>query len=1033
MATSGDSPSILHGPRLPYPDGELIDELVDKVAARRPEAVALRGSGGQLSYRELVAGAERVAGRLTAAGVRRGDVVAVRATRDAALMTVLLGVLKAGAAYACSPSEWPMGRYRQLVTQTGARVCVAPPDEAVEGTRRLGVADLLAPGGRAAPRPAGRSGTDPFCVFLTSGSTGRPKAALAPHRGVLRTALDPAHVLDGPTVSVQIASPAWDIFALELWVTLIRGGTCVLAGGVPVTGPAVREWVAAGATQLAMAATLFNALVDDDEECFAGLRTVLVGGERASADHFRRCLERHPGLRVVNAYGPVENTISTTTWVADRQRCSGELPIGRPVVNTSVYLLDGERRVIPVGQVGELATGGDGVSLGYLGDPAENERRFATVDVDGVPRRVYLTGDLAWVDEAGELRFAGRRDRQVKVRGLRIEAEEVERLIESVPGVSRAVVVALPVDAPVKDRLAAFWTADQEVPDELVRKTLTGTLPAGFVPDVLRPVPALPTLDTGKVDQRALAALAEEPAGTSAGEDEGDDVLGTLRRIARDLLGYSVGPDDDLFDRGATSLTAIRLATRAGRLLGRRLEVFDVLAARTPRRIAGVLATAPEPAGAGVELDQPGPERGYEPAGVPFMIRSFWGTAQHAGHLAEAIVPIVYRLSGPVDAAALARAVDHVVARHEVLRARFAEGGRLPRVRILPAAEVAGLLEVRPRTGAEEAVAEAAEFVTRPFDLAEQIPVRAAWWPVADDSSVLALCAHHIAFDGWSGQLFSRDLTQAYEAAAAGRPLPGGRQASYFRVCADQHERYREQRPLTIWQGMQKVRGVPELRFPLGGALPWTGPAAEVPLGIDRPLMAAVGRAAAAVQGTVMAIFYAAYLRLLRDYTGADEPAVAVPVTGRFTEEAGQVVGCLASMRVLRLPADVTEPAALAAAAADELRGAMRPPLVPMEAVMPELPEGYHRHPLLQAYLLQEEMAPWRTRFGPVDAELVRVPPTNALPEIAVELWPHPAVGGVLRYRTDAIPPQDASRLADRLVRNVMDIVAALGAAPEED
>ena len=943
----------------------------------------------------------------------------MRAPRTPRLVAVLLGVLRTGAAYACAPEDWPLDRVRQLIERTGAKLLLSREPFAEVSTLDI---DALTGGG---PVPGhGQDGTAPFCVFLTSGSTGVPKAALAPHSGVARTALDRRHVHDGRIVSLQQANPAWDVFAFELWVPLIKGGTVVLQDSGHLSGPQVRARIGEGVTLIAMAATLFNALVDDDVDCFAGARVLFVGGERASADHVKRCLRAHPGLRVVNAYGPVENTVSTTAWSTTDPDFGDEVPIGTPSVNTSVYLLDEDRRIVPAGRTGEIVTVGDGVCFGYVGDEAETAKRFATLSLDGRPRRAYFTGDLARLDEAGQLVFVGRRDRQLKIRGVRIEAEEVERIVEAVPGVGAGVVVPLPFDGAVKTSLAAFYVGEG-VPPELVRKAVAAVLPAGFVPDVVLAVPEFPLLPNGKLDQRTLAEKAAGAVSVPSADD-GVGLEGVLREVASEVLGYRVGVDDDIFDRGATSLTAIRISTRIGALFDRLVVVPDILAARTPRAIAAAVAAAPalEPGVAGHQ--DPGPETAYEPDHVPFTVAEFWHAQKQAGHLEEAVVPVIYRISGAVDRAALGRALDHVVARHEVLRARFAEGGRTPKVRIHPAAELAGLLTDRPAATTADAVRDACAWVMRPFDLGADFPIRAAYYPVSATESVLAVGIHHISFDGWSGQVFAADLVRAYDAFLAGRPGLAEWPASYYRVSAEQWEQYRDRYPLAVYTKQTTMADAPELRFPLPGPRPWGGPAAEVGLDIDEVLLPAVGRAAAAVGGTVMAIFYAAYVLLLRELTGEPSPAVALPTTGRFTEEAGDVIGCLASMVPMRPPAGIDDPAELAAAAARQLQEVMRPPLVPLTAVMPVIPEGHQRHPLLQAYLLQEEMPPGAVRFGDARAELVRVPPRNALPEITLELWPHPAVGGVLRYRTDAIGAEQARQLATRLIDHVTQVVRAL-------
>lgn len=1024
---TGDRLSAAHGPRVAYPDGDRVEQVVERRAAEQPDAVALRMHDTTVTYAELVTAARRVAAHLRARGTRPHDVVAVRAARSPRTVSALLGVLMTGAAYACIPVDWPQRRQRALLRRTGAVLCLIDDlDDAHDDVPALRIADLLAPAA-AAPEPVSgeRPATDACCVFFTSGTTGEPKAALAPHRGIVRTALDPAHVLAEPMVSLQIASPAWDVFALELWVPLLRGGTCVIHDGGHLIGSLLRAHVRRGVNTLALPATLFNALVEDDLDALDGLKLLLTGGARASARHLAHCRDAHRQLRVVNDYGPVENTISSAAWIVDGT-VPDEVPIGTPVANTSVYLLDEDHRVVPRGERGQLAVAGDGLSLGYLGDAAETLRRFPSLALPDGLRRVYLTGDIARMDSHGRLFFLGRRDRQVKVRGLRTEAEEIERLIETVPGIGRACALALPLDAPAKTQLAAFYTStSRAVPADTVRRTLADNLPAAFVPDLLIPLTGLPLAVNGKVDQQALAALAEHPEDVAAPSGGLGGVPRLVLDTVSDLIGRPVALGEDIFHHGATSLTAIRLATRLGARLARRIDASDVLTARTPKSIADLLEAAP-PA---ESPPTPGSgEPAQQPLRVPLVQGGFWAASRDAGHLDEDVIPMVYHVPDGVDTAMLSAALDAVVARHDVLRAHFTDGPRLPDVRILLAAEVGQLLTAHAAAATPAEACEAAcAWVLSPFDLTTELPVKTALFPVAGGGTLLAIAVHHIAFDGWSCALFLRDLERAYAALAAGRPAFTDTAPSYYRAAADQWDRHRVDYPQAVWSWRERARGASELRFPLGGRRPWSGPAAELPLEITEELRGRAERAAAAVGATSMAVFQAAYVRMLRAYTGAAEPVVAVPSTGRFTEETAAVVGSFASMLPLRVPHTAHSGPALVQSAAELLRDAMRPPLVPLEAIMPELPEACHRHPLLQAYLLQVELPPQRLTLGDGCAEYVHVPQARALPELTVELWLPPADGGgVLRYRTDAVPSAHAAELAERLPAEVRRICREL-------
>ncbi|MEU7837909.1 AMP-binding protein [Nonomuraea sp. NPDC049129] len=1051
-----EAPAGSHGPKVGYPDGDRVEVLVARAAAGHPDAPALRWRGAPISYAALLAAAERVAAGLAVRGVRPGDVVAVRLSRGPELVTVLLGVLICGATYAAVPEDWPLPRYRQLAARAGVRVCVTADPE-VPGA--IQPATLLTDEGRIRAGERGGPGTEACCVFLTSGSSGEPKAVLAPHRGVVRTAYDLPHIPEGPMVTLQAAPVAWDVFALELWVPLIRGGTCVLYEGSHLSSLEIRAALAGGVTSMCVPSAVLNTLAEDDPGCLAGLRLLVTGGERASAKHLEILLRRHPDLRIVNAYGPVENTITTTRWELAGPELPPEIPIGTPAANTSVYLLDDERRPVPDGQVGEIAAAGDGLALGYGGDPEQTARAFPTLTLDGERHRVYLTGDLARRDEQGRLVFVGRRDRQVKIRGVRVEPEEVERAAERIPGITRVSVVAVPAPDGAA-RLAVFYTPEPgaEITPDAVRASLAAVLPSGFVPDLAVPVEALPMSPNGKVDQEALIALlpsiepvtggpssgppigppSGRPSGTrmgpagpavgSAGPVAGTvgPAVGIVCAVAGDLLDRPVAPGDDLFEAGATSLTAIRLANRLLALCAREITGADVLEHRTPKALAVLLDGRPAVAADGAEeIGEPRAWRPEEqercgPPHVPFPQSGFWHAAQVAPELHETMLPILYRLRGPLDLGKLGAALDAVTARHEALRVRFSAGAAGPVSVLLTPEQTAGLLELDDTSRAgEDALAAARAWALAPFRLAAAIPIRARLFPSADGTWLLAVTVHHIAFDEWSAQVFCRDLARAYSALAGGVTPFDGPPPLYYRTLARQRSREEPRRAAAVRYWRELADGVRDMRFPRTAWLSMQGPAGELPIPLPAALAEAAARAGTAAGGTATAVYAAAYVETLRAYTGTQDLAVTTPVSGRSLPEADDVVGCFASLVPLRLPPSERGPAALVETAARQLRAAMSSPILSVDELMPEVPAEHRRHPLLQAYLQVEELAPERvlTLADDVQAELIDVPLRSVMAEVALHL--RPGSGGLLRYRRDAVPDADAAWLADRWLAEV--------------
>ncbi|MEV3987823.1 amino acid adenylation domain-containing protein [Streptomyces sp. NPDC049837] len=505
----------------------LIHEAVERHAARVPDAVALVDGARRVGYAELDAAADAWAAELLDLGAGPGGFVPVVLPRSATLVAALLGVLKTGAAYAALDPGWPVERLRSVTGMLAPRVMVAPDPwegrEAWDGPLCAPSPSGLGPRNAVAqpdgPRPGRASrppvdGSCPATVFFTSGTTGRPKAVVSGHRATLSLfdgGFEPftSGGARGP-VMPQAAPVSWDGFTLETWGPLVNGGTSVLLDSGYLLPGTLRALVEReGVDTVWLTASLFHLFVDEDPGCFAGLRHVLTGGERLSVPRVRAFLDRHPDVGLTNGYGPVETCVFTTARRVRRSDCDvpSGIPVGEPVPGRRVHILaDGGLPAAP-GTTGEICVSGDGVALGYLGDAELTARMFPTVTVDGVPTRLYRTGDLGFQDGDGVVHFTGRADRQVKVRGHRVEPEEVEAVVRALSGVADCAVVPVPGVNGGYERLALFYTqapGDDPLPPPAVRRELTARLPRHLVPDLVRRRADLPLTANGKLDRSAL-------------------------------------------------------------------------------------------------------------------------------------------------------------------------------------------------------------------------------------------------------------------------------------------------------------------------------------------------------------------------------------------------------------------------------------------------------------------------------------------------------------------------------------------------
>ncbi|GGK02261.1 hypothetical protein GCM10011583_37410 [Streptomyces camponoticapitis] len=527
----------------------LIHEAVARQAGLRPDATALVFAGRRVSYRTLDLAAQAYAVELGRLGVGPGRLVPVLLPRSPQLVAVLLAVLKRGAAYAALDPKLPADRLRTVLGMLSPPVVVAPSPGG-------GELSLLDAGGHAVWQPPAEeltqaaerapdarlthwsdaSGTSdvvddgaaPATVFFTSGTTGTPKGVLSPHRATTRL-FGPNSFADfGPGhVMPQAAPVSWDALTLELWSMLTTGGTIVLVDGDYFLPDDLADLVrTTGLDTVWLTAALFNLFVDEDPDCFTGLRQVFTGGERLSAPHIRAFLARHPGITLLNGYGPVECCVFVTTHRIRPADCEAEygIPLGTPVPGTAVHVLDGDREV-PPGALGEICVSGDGLADGYLGNERATRESFTTFDPGTGPRRIYRTGDLGRLDGDGVLHFHGRADRQIKISGHRVEPAETEAAALRLPGIRECAVVPVAGRSGAYERLAMFYTEEPlggtsgrsdtgtavvggDAEPDAVRKALAAVLPRAQVPDEVRRIGSFPRTPNGKID---IAALLDPP------------------------------------------------------------------------------------------------------------------------------------------------------------------------------------------------------------------------------------------------------------------------------------------------------------------------------------------------------------------------------------------------------------------------------------------------------------------------------------------------------------------------------------------
>jgi amino acid adenylation domain-containing protein len=592
---------------VPRDPRDTVHGLFAAVAHEHGDATALAWADGQWSYAELAHRAACIASGLAHAGVAPGAVVALLLERSAEAIAAMLGVLSAGAAYLPLDPREPPARLRQLIEDARATLAVsADPVFDLPGLQLpLVPLDRLAAAAPAAPTRTVPDGEAPAYVMYTSGSTGTPKGVEVAHRGIIRLVRGVHYVELGDAPRVLHAAPlGFDAATFEIWAALLNGGACVIHAERVPSPRGLAATIARHRVRIAwLTAALFNAVVDEDPRHLDGLGQLLIGGEALSVPHVRRALAALPRTTIINGYGPTECTTFAATWPIPRDLPADAraVPIGRPIADTTLHVLNARGGTVPVGVVGELHIGGAGLALGYLGQPQLSAERFV-VDPRSGERR-YRTGDLVrWLPE-GVVEFMGRIDHQVKIHGHRIELGEIEAALLALPGV-RACAVLAREDRPGQKQLVAYCVPAGATDAAALRAQLARRLPDYMVPSRYLLLDALPVTRNGKLDRRALPApdRRRPELAQSYAPPQGELEAALCDAFAAVLDLEQVGRDDHFFELGGSSLLALQLLSRIRERCGRAPVPALFFDAPTPAGVARAMQAEAAPVATGMPV-----------------------------------------------------------------------------------------------------------------------------------------------------------------------------------------------------------------------------------------------------------------------------------------------------------------------------------------------------------------------------------------------------------------------------------------------
>ncbi|WP_423752633.1 amino acid adenylation domain-containing protein, partial [Brevibacillus laterosporus] len=872
-----------------------ICHLFEQQVQRFSDRPALVFKDKQLTYSEFHAKVNQLARVLRKKGVQPDQAVGLITDRSIEMMIGIFAILKAGGAYMPIDPSYPIDRIEHMLEDSRTKLLFVQKTEMIPASYQgevLLLAEECWMHEDSSNLELINKTQDLAYVMYTSGSTGKPKGNLTTHQNILTTIINNGYIEIAPTDRLlQLSNYAFDGSTFDIYSALLNGATLVLVPKEVMLNPMelakiVREQ---DITVSFMTTSLFHTLVELDVTSMKSMRKVVFGGEKASYKHVEKALDYLGEGRLVNGYGPTETTVFATTYTVDSSiKETGIVPIGRPLNNTSVYVLNENNQLQPIGVPGELCVGGAGIARGYLNRPELTAERFVENPfVSG--DRMYRTGDLArWLPD-GSLEYLGRMDEQVKVRGYRIELGEIETRLLEHPSISAAVLLAKQ-DEQGHSYLCAYIVANGVWTVAELRKHLSEALPEYMVPTYFVELEQIPFTSNGKVNKRALP----EPEGqmTSVYVAPETETEAKVAALFQEILGVErVGTQDMFFELGGHSLKAMMLVLRMNKELGIEVPLKEVFAHPTVKELAATIDLLDRSGHSEIE---PAPRQEFYP--VSSAQRRMY-VVQHLGNVQTTSynMPLFLEVEGALEIEKLHLALEKLVERHESLRTSFhmVDEELMQQVQ----EEVAWDLEIMD--GTEGDLASITAGFIRPFDLSQAPLFRAGIVRISPERFLFMLDMHHIISDGVSTNVLFQDITQLYQ----GKDLPPlpiqYKDYAVWQQADAQVTRLQDQESYWLHQfaGEASVLEMPT-DFPRPAVQQFEGDVWTFE--IDADILSQLKKLSVSQGSTLYMTLLAAYQVLLAKYTGQDDIIVGSPIAGRPHADVESIVGMFVNTLALR-------------------------------------------------------------------------------------------------------------------------------------
>ncbi len=924
-----------------YPYSKTIGERFAEQCLRTPEAVAVCDGDTRLTYRELADLANAFADALLTNDVSAGDLVGIYAERSAYFLAAMLGIWRLGAVYVPFDPRNPEARLQFMLDDAEPalllvdRFTVARAKSLTNATC-LELDEIVMNASVALPTAYHAEVDDPAApayLIYTSGSTGRPKGAMVHHHGAVHhidAMLDQLNLIDGHHVSpltfLQSASASSDISVWQFVAPILTGGKTVIFESLSDIDALLRVIEAEQIELIECVPVVIRLLLDRLSEntasvsALASLNWIMTTGDAVSASLVSDWFQLFPRIPVVNAYGPSETSDDVAVHIMHEALPdeTSSVPIGRPITNTSLLVLDANNQLMPIGVPGELCVSGECVGLGYWRDEEKTASKFVRNPFsafDGVHGSVmYRTGDLAAWNVDGELLFLGRADHQVQVRGYRVELGEIETVLSSFHAVGDVAVLLQGEEADATLRAYCTAKAGATLDVRELREYLAGKLPQHMLPDTIQCVAEMPRNAADKIDRKALADLQinQQPTANEASSVLLESELQrALADVWADILGTEVtgiGAKTNFFDIGGHSLSAVRLVAAIRSQWEIEIEIRHIFAYPELDALANYIESSNSAEQQVIEVAPDG-------IAIPlsYAQQRIWFIDQFEPGGSEYNASVAIRVRGELNVAALNQAFIDLVTRHAVLRTTYHEVGdaQVQRVNAPPA----DIVQITPLTDAlsdaQALNAEINRYVEQPFDLSRDLMVRCVLLGAERAESVLIMTVHHIASDGWSQGIMMRELTELY----AHHNDDGRRAPVLVDLPVQYHDYAYWQRQTLVDDAVNQhmdywrphLQGIPAVHnLPLD----YARPAQQSHTGgllvtvIDRPKLANMYQLISSRQLTLFMVLKAVFSALLHRYSGDDDIVIGSPVANREQAEIEALVGFFVNTLVYRTQLD---------------------------------------------------------------------------------------------------------------------------------